>query len=231
MQTGRTDKLVAEPAGQPRELLNDAAKLAWLKWSHGIQTRFDIKQMDVNIVNGAVGNSLSKFAMTVLRGSEKGGRYLPSLSVVLPLRPIDSAPIATFCSGRATEEEEEAVAHTRRPACPPAYWSHRIDCVDPAVLAPLGVVLRRLRIGPCREEAGGAPMAAQYAIWRERAKGHGGRRAGGRCLEARNGREEREEENKGASAAAAPFHRLLAAPRRQELGGASDRRRRRDGKR
>ena len=51
VQTGRTDKRVAEPAGQPGELLNDAAKLAWLKWSHGIQTRFDIKQMDVNIVN------------------------------------------------------------------------------------------------------------------------------------------------------------------------------------
>ena len=51
VQTGRRDKRVAEPAGQPRELLNDAAKLARLKWSHGIQTRFDIKQMDVNIVN------------------------------------------------------------------------------------------------------------------------------------------------------------------------------------
>ena len=36
VQTGRTDKRVAEPAGQPRELLNDAAKLARLKWSHGI---------------------------------------------------------------------------------------------------------------------------------------------------------------------------------------------------
>ena len=57
LQTGQEDKRVAEPAGQPGMLLNDAAKLAWLKWSHGIRTRFDIKQMDVNKVSGAVGNS------------------------------------------------------------------------------------------------------------------------------------------------------------------------------
>ena len=84
----------------------------------------------------------------------------------------------------------------------------------------------RLPIGPClaprRGERTGReerepPMAAQYAIWRERAKGHRASTAASAAwMEYMEGREE----NKGASASAAPFHRLLAAPRRQELNAA-----------
>ena len=112
--------------------------------------------------------------MTVLRGSEKGGRYLLSFSL------SSSRAADRFGPDRHLLQRQSHAdggggggggAHAT--AGLPAFWSHRIDCVDPAVLAPLGVVLRRLWIGPWREEAGGAPMAAQYAIWRERAKGHG----------------------------------------------------------
>ena len=163
-----------------------------------------------------------------------------SLSLFFPCtraarRPIDSALIANFCSGGsrvslgdgggvggsrarrgsrgtaiqpASSEPPDRLRRSRRAR--PA-WRRRRRRLRPPSLLRL-----RLPIGPWRhaEEESESPMAAQHAIWRERAKGHSGVC---RCMD---GTEWREEENKGASASAAPFHRLLAAPRRQELNAA-----------
>ena len=164
-----------------------------------------------------------------------------SLSLFLGGRPIDSALIAIFCSGVARVSVMAVASATRAPAAEGATASlpacsepsseppdrlrrsrRARHCLESSSPPPSASPVR-LPIGPClaprRGERTGReerepPMAAQYAIWRERAKGHRASTAASAAwMEYMEGREE----NKGASASAAPFHRLLAAPRRQEL--------------
>ena len=141
-------------------------------------------------------------------------------------RPIDAALIADICSGGGGRVSAMAVASAARALQPSHSQPVSLDCSEPPDR------LRRSRVDPCVASSpssgsrlapgatqrtvrrGESPMAAQYAIWRERAKGHRASTAASAAwMEYMEGREE----NKGASASAAPFHRLLAAPRRQEL--------------